>query len=349
MQQNKKWLTIFLTLTLSALLVIAVAVIYIDPFFQYHKPLKSFPYKLENQLTQNPGMAKNFEYDSVLLGSSMVVRFDTNWFRDLMDLNTIKLPYNAAYPQDQDTIMELIDESGNDLKAVFLAIDVNTYCGGTDTRAYPLQAYLYDDDRLNDVEYLWNKDVLINYILLPVAKPNNVADEFNRIYSKYYNPNDYATEIALASYTPSEKSFTQVPREEYIPLLEENMKIHILPYIEKNSDTKYYIFFPPYSILFWHDALQKNNVEARMAEYEKLVEILAPYDNVEMYFFAGMDDIICNLDNYTDYTHYSEDICYELTEYMRAGTDQITLENYKDKISHLQNVVETFDFTMYGL
>lgn len=56
-------------LALFLLLAAAALVIYVDPFFHYHRPLKGFPYLIDNQLSQNPGMAQNMEYDSVILGS----------------------------------------------------------------------------------------------------------------------------------------------------------------------------------------------------------------------------------------------------------------------------------------
>lgn len=350
MKQTKKWLITFLSFLLAGLLFIAAAVIYVDPFFQYHKPLSWFPYRLENQLTQNPGMAKNLDYDSVLLGSSMTLRFDTRWFRELFDLETIKLTYNAAYPLDQATIFEKIDESDNSLKAVFLGIDITTYCGSPDTRAYPLQTYLYDQNYFNDLEYLFNKDVLIQYLMTPILKGQKEADSFHTIYNKYYNPTDYSRDIALANYHPlTEREPVPAKRDAYLDNLRENMTLHILPYLEKHSDVRFYIFFPPYSILFWHDAMQKNNVAARMAEYECLVELLAQYPNVELYFFAGDEEIITNLDNYTDYTHFSQEISRLLTQYMAEGTDRITLDNYKEKIQALQQLAENYDYGQWNL
>ena len=100
-------------LALLACLFAGALVVLVDPFFHYHKPLKGFPYQVDNQLSQNPGMAKNMEYDSVILGSSMTVNFNTNWFEELMGLNTIKLSYSAAFPKDQANIMEIVFENNN--------------------------------------------------------------------------------------------------------------------------------------------------------------------------------------------------------------------------------------------
>ena len=48
----------------------------------------------------------------------------------------------------------------------------------------------------------------------------------------------------------------------------QNLEVNLCPYIEQNPDTMFYVFFPPYSILFWNDVMQENHLEATMAEYQ---------------------------------------------------------------------------------
>ena len=57
MNQYKKWLLFFLAALTTALLAITILVLTVDPFFQYHATLPGYPYKVDNQLSQNPGMA----------------------------------------------------------------------------------------------------------------------------------------------------------------------------------------------------------------------------------------------------------------------------------------------------
>ena len=142
--------------------------ILVDPFFHYHRPLAGFPYLVDNQLSQNPGMAAHMDYDSVILGSSMTVNFNTDWFEELMGLNTIKLSYSGAFPRDQYNIMKIIFDGKREVKTVFLGVDVITYTGGVTETKYPIPEYLYDQNYLNDIKYLLNKDVLLNYILRPL-------------------------------------------------------------------------------------------------------------------------------------------------------------------------------------
>ena len=69
MKNTKKWLmTYFLCVILIAGMVIA-AVVYVDPFMHYHKPLKDvFYYNLNNERSQNDGITKHFDYDALITG-----------------------------------------------------------------------------------------------------------------------------------------------------------------------------------------------------------------------------------------------------------------------------------------
>ncbi len=199
---------LFGVFTAFGFLLAALLVIYVDPFFHYHKPLKGFPYLVDNQLSQNPGMARNMDYDSVILGSSMTVNFQTTWFGELMGLQTIKLSYSSAYPKDQANIMEIIFDSAKDkrkspVKTVFLGVDVITYTGGVEETKYPIPEYLYDDNLFNDIHYVLNKDVLLNYVLRPLADPD--PTDLSNVYASWWTEEYYSEDWVLHNYISPEQ------------------------------------------------------------------------------------------------------------------------------------------------
>lgn len=58
-----------------------------DPLFQYRNPFGSKPfedsdvyYSFLNATYQVPGMAKNFDYDTLITGTSMTQNFDSSYF-----------------------------------------------------------------------------------------------------------------------------------------------------------------------------------------------------------------------------------------------------------------------------
>lgn len=351
---------LFVSFVLTAFALMIALIVYVDPFFHYHKPLKNFNYVVDNQLTQNPGMAEHLEYDSVILGSSMTVNFETDWFEELMGLKTVKLSYSGAFPKDQSNIMKIIFASKwngqkREVRKVFLGIDVITYTGDVQQTKYPIPEYLYDDNPLNDVQYVLNKDVLLQYVLRPMVdrEPTN----WSHIYASWWTDEYYSEDWVLHNYEQPDKVEEETSKEEYIAPVEANLAVNICPYIEENPDTEFVIFFPPYSILYWNDVLRENHLEATLEEYRYITQRLNVYDNVTVYFFPACGDIICDLNHYADYSHYHPQFNRFMTECFADGTyrvskdgeTQTSLKGQKSKtideyLTDMRQIVNTYDF-----
>lgn len=341
----KKHIRIFLLLSAVLLMGCMLMVIVIDPFFQYHKPLQGVSYTIDNQLSQNPGMARNFDYDSVILGSSMTVNFNTDVFAQTMGLNTLKLSYNGAYPKDIDNIMSIVQGSHNQVREVFLGIDIYIYEKTPGITAYDHPEYLWDDSVWNDLPYLLNKDVLLEYILR-----NFVTGEPGTPLNEVYHTWDYAVcgkESVLATYTPPREFAAPLPPDCYIGNLEKSMDSYIIPYIESMPDTHFTVFFPPYSVLYWYTRFAEGSLEAEIQGEKYIMDRLLAYPNVSVYYFQNIYEFITNLDYYADYTHYT----HEMNDYMARcfgdGTYQLTEESYEKALDELLTWLSECDFESY--
>ncbi|MDE7130944.1 MAG: hypothetical protein K2O65_03980 [Lachnospiraceae bacterium] len=343
MDRFKKWVISTISVILILFVLVAALVVFVDPFFQYHAPLEKFPYLVDNQLSQNPGMAKHMEYDSVILGSSMTVNFNTHWFEELLGRKALKLNYSGAYPKDQANIMEIVFDSGHDVQAVFLGVDVTTYTGGVEETKYPIPEYLYDDNYLNDVQYLFNKDVVLNYILRPLADPDKT--DLATVYQSWWTDEYYNIQWVMHNYEPPAPVSEEAPPAAYIESTDKNLRVNLCPYIQQNPDTVFYIFFPPYSILYWNDVIQENHLEATMAEYEHIAETLLAYDNVRIFYFPNQEEIVTDLNNYADYTHYHRDINRYMTECFANGDCEVTsVEEMTQALDETRDMIGRFDF-----
>lgn len=336
--------------TAFVFLIVTALVVIVDPFFHYHKPLAGFPYLVDNQLSQNPGMAKHMEYDSVILGSSMTVNFQTTWFQELMGLNAIKLSYSGAFPKDQSNIMKIIfDRADGDreVKKVFLGVDVITYTGGVDEVKYPIPEYLYDKNPLNDIQYVLNKDVLLNYILRPMADPE--PTDLSNVYASWWTEEYYSEEWVLHNYEPPEQVEEVMDPEAFVQAIEKNLAQNICPYIEDNPDTEFVVFFPPYSILFWNDVQRENHLDATITAYRYITNRLNEYENVAVYFFPDREEIICDLNHYADYSHYHPRYNRFMTECFADGTCLVAKEGQNGKtideyLEHMREIAAEFDY-----
>lgn len=328
----KKHILIFLALSVSLLLVCMLTVVVIDPFFQYHGPLPGVGYVIDNQLSQNPGIARRFEYDSVILGSSMTINFDTELFAQTMGLNTIKLSYNGAYPRDIDNIMTIVKERKTWPKEIFLGIDIPTYKAEPGITAYEIPEYLYDTSPWNDLPYLLNKDVFLDYIShvfrrQPGTPLNEIYSTWGQVFCGRQN--------VLSSYALPRESETPLPADAYIGNIEANLNAYIIPYIESMPDTHFTVFFPPYSILYWYTQSAEGGLEAELAGERYIMERLLSYHNVSVFYFQNMYDFITDLDNYSDYTHYGREMNDYMTRCFQDGSHRLTVENYAEVLDRM--------------
>ncbi|MBR5578365.1 MAG: hypothetical protein IKW28_05150 [Lachnospiraceae bacterium] len=340
----KKWLWCFGGIVIAGLGAVAALVIIVDPFFQYHKPLEKFPYLVDHQVNMNPGLAKNIEYDSVLLGSSMTVSFNTDWFRQYLGLTTQKLSYNGAYPKDQANIMEIIFDSKKDqVKRVFLGIDELNYSSEPEQTKFDIPGYLYDKNYFNDVKYVFNKDVILDYILRAAADSKDKS-EWNMIYKPWWQDEHYQKAIVLMYYEPGPVKQQEPEIPPYLERIEENLVKNIIPYIEAHPETTFTCFYPPYSILYWNNVTRAKELELVLEKYRYITRRLLKYPNVEFFFFQNREEIICDLNNYADYTHYHGRICEYMVKCFESGLHQVTEENLEEELKILEDLASGYDY-----
>lgn len=344
--QPKRWLAGFLGIFLAGLAGCMALVIWVDPFFQYHKPLAWFPYLVDNQVNQNPGLAKHMDYDGILIGSSMTASFNTDWFEELMGMRTQKLSYNGSYPKDLSNIMQLVfDAKGDQVKAVYMAVDQSTFSADPEETKFPVTDYLYDDNVFNDVPYLLNKDVLLDYILRPLADRKDASD-WAELYKPWWTDEYYNKANVLMYYEAAEEKQEEeaLAADYFKDAVEENLQKNILPYIEAHPETEFYIFYPPYSILFWNDVTREKETDAVIGRLEYMTERLLNYENVHVFNFLGKEDIICNLNNYADYMHYHKNVCRYITECFATGENELHPENYGQAFDEIRTLAMSYNY-----
>ena len=344
----KKLFALLVIMVVLVLAMVAALVVYVDPFFHYHEPLFGFPYIVDNQLSQNPGMAANMDYNGCIIGSSMTVNFDTDDFKEILGYDTVKLSYSGAYPRDDYNILSIVfDKKTNarkkrDMGAVFFAMDIPTMTAQTDETKYPLPGHLYDDNIFNDVNYVLNKDVLLQYILRPVIQRQ--GSDLSEIYKSWWTPDYYNIQWVMHTYEEPEKSEVIYTPEDVLPKTKENLETNILPFVEENPDVQFYFFFPPYSILYWHNLQQEGFYEAAFAQYSYVAERLLEYDNVHLFYFQNMEEVT-DLNNYADYSHYKPEINRFMVECFGNGAFEIhSRQEMERALADMRQIVVNFDY-----
>lgn len=346
--KGRKALIAFFSAAVAMLLVIAVLVVAVDPFFHYHRTIEGFPYIVDNQLSQNPGMAENMIYDSAIVGSSMTVNFNTGDFANELGLNTIKLSYSGALPKDDYNILSFIyDEESysrqnGDVKAIFMVIDPNVMTADINATKYELPQYLYDDNVINDINYLFNKDVLFQYILKPIIQRQGT--DLSTVYYSWWTPEYYNEQWVMPNYVPASKVSEVTDTDAYIEATRLNLETNILPFIKEHEETTFYIFFAPYSVLYWYDVMQENHLDATLYQTQYIANTLLAYDNVRLFDFMDNEEIITDINNYADEIHYKPEFNSWMVQCFKNGDQEIFEGDIEKDMEHLKGIVTEYDY-----
>lgn len=344
--KEKTWILTVVLGTWGLLVGIGAATAVIDPFLHYHRPLSGLEYPLKDERYQNDGITRHYEYDALITGTSMTQNFRNSEFDELWETESVKACYSGATYYEMDLHIRRALEYNPGVRYVLCSLDGN--CLIDDPTGFGYQEtpeYLYDDNPLNDVKYLLNKEVIpktlavVNYTRAGEKTPT--MDEYSS-WSRYMS---FGREAVLSSFTRQPvREEEAVLQEEDLQMARDNVAENFLTTALSHPDIEFYFFFPPYSICYWEGLVRGNQLNAQLQAEELATELLLSAENVHVFAFADKIDVIENLDNYCDTLHYGEWINSEILQWMSSGSGELTAENYREYYVSIRELYQNYDY-----
>lgn len=328
---HKTFFIITLSLTISILIALSGLTVIVDPFFHYHAPLNGLQYPMDSgQRYQNDGILRNFDYDSIIIGTSMTENFHASQWDELFDAKTVKVPLQGSLLKETADHLDQAFASNNKIKYVVRSLDFYSFWAEKDAISdFDYPTYLYDNNVFNDVKYVLNKAVLFNKTVGALSYTGKGEKTLN--FDDLYNWSDlhfYGKQYVLERYTRSEKlkdvtaNFDDIKQN-----LKENIDQNVIRLAVEHPETEFYLFFPPYSIVSW-DSWNQDGCLLRNIEMLRYVSnLLIGYDNIHLYSFNDDFELICNLNNYKDLEHYGKWVNQDILRNMKNEKGLLTLEN----------------------
>lgn len=353
----KKWLIIFSTVVAILFLCIGADVVYIDPYFHYHKPrTEKYYYPLNAVRYMNDGIAKNFEYSAMITGTSMTENFKTSEFESLFGYKAIKVPYAGGKYEAINEIVETGLNHNPNLKIVLRCLDMVFFLD--DNKAmfqvaenYP--CYLFDQNVWNDYRYLFNRDVVWGRVaMMKIGALNHTAKPGIESFDEYVNWMKVKTEFgkdAIYKECDLEKKFGQ-NRESNLLTKEEkqyiidNIQNNVTNLCDQYPEVQFYYFFSPYSVAWWQLLIEDGTIERQLEAEKIIIEELIRHPNIELFSFNLFKDTTCNLDNYADKVHYGEWVNSNILRWIKENKGRITSDNYLDYLYKEKMLYSEFDY-----
>ncbi len=319
------------------LLLCILAVVLFDPFYQYHKPLKGLKAVLTDKEYQCVGSLKTFDYDSVVAGSSVAENYNNGWFDQGFGCKVIKAVRSYGATADLCFLLD-IAFGRQELKYVFYNLDPSALVASPET-TYELTGcpmYLYDDNYVNDVEYWLNKGVLMEKI--PYLIANSLIGDYDENDSyNWAQWKEFNSDMILGLYIRKPSVSEMKPSDHYEDVLWQNLDL-LTSRIKSHPDTVFYIFVPPYSMLWWDNIYREGDTEAYLYNMEQAMKELLSYENVEFYYFQNDREVITDLENYMDILHFSPDINHYICDSMIKGERRVDQENYQEVMADMKTL-----------
>lgn len=319
MQEKKK----FILVVVVSLIFLSIqgGIIYlVDPYLRYRKPIYNKIVGSTGSPALYPGILRNYEYNSVVLGTSMAQNFKVKDLNKDIGGNFINIAQSGAHISEILDLFEVAKEKKID--NVVMSLDIFSFQNLE--RASNTQKYLYLFQKpysLREYKYLFNIDSWMQIVRI-VLKDNKNPYELG------YWANDgyiFSKEEVLKNYKKADniKKFN-------IEEMKQNYKEYLEKIIKKNPGIHFYFFYPPYSILSYKNS--GLDIEGFLEFKLFLSEELLKYTNVILTDYQTEDKITFNLELYKDLTHYSPKINKFISENLNKDKYKLYKKNYLDKI-----------------
>lgn len=349
MDADKRWGITLLVLLGICLAGTAALTALVDPFFHYHKPLKCLSYPLNNERYQNDGIVKHFDYDAVITGTSMTLNFKASELDELFGVHSVKVSFPGAMYKEINDNLEKAVEANPDIRLVVRGLDKLWLLEDADETGYDRDSYpdyLYDDVLYNDVYYVLNKDVLLHNVkeVFGFTCSGQKSTDFDA-YGNWMHAFSFGKDAVDAVYHRADRTDeVQEATDADLEMLRENLTQNVTNLAEEHPEIDFYLFFTPYSIYYWDNLNQTGELKKQLAVEEEAARLLTEYDNIYLFAFSDLFDMICDLDNYKDEIHYGEEINSQILRWMKQKEHLLTKENYREYYERISEFYTAYDY-----
>lgn len=345
----RRWLLTTLAATVALLVLAAGFVVVTDPFLHYHRPWFGYGQVVWKEAYLNPGLAKHLDYNAVVVGGSYVQNTKVSTVDEVLGVRSVKLTSAGGTPANLNRLFGLALGSGRDIKTVIVASPLTKFLSDNPQGLRSdLPEYLWDQNPFNDVAYLLNREV-IAYTLREMAQnalginPRWTEQEWlDQAYSwwpNYRNKNGKA--YVLKHYRVPQPG-SALPDDQYLSAARSQFDANIRPFVEAHPQTTFHFILPPFSRLYWRDALVSGRLDAQLAVKQWLVDQLLAYPNVRVHDFMAME-VTADLDNYKDRTHFLPPVSEAMTRALSTEEYLVKAPLTADDLRSFRDLVAAYD------
>ena len=295
-------------------------------------------YSNQSGRVYNSVLINNFDFDSIILGSSMSQGSKCSVFDSAFGGKSMKLACSAINFAEIEFFVDRAAGKKRIRRVIFDA-PVMFFSRRQSTEDIPAEYY---QDNIKFV--LYKKSFSINALTESLSEAKNLIRKKTRHVSR---DELYDWNIGRKC---GEKYFAQALLygeetqfgfgEELFRKSKTALEQHLIPMFERHPDTEFILFFPPFSMMYYRSFDHRAYIKLKGEIAERLLAV----KNVKLYDFETAFHIMEDFENYRDTNHYSGRINSWMMQQMAQGNYLLNKENKQQSLDKLRKRFETYDF-----
>lgn len=357
----KKVITYYILIILVSVTSTCTIFFISDPLRLFHSPLVHKKRLFDNMRQQAAGIINTFEYDSIILGTSMLENTSALEASQALSGNFINISIAGGDFYERSVILDHALRK-RCIKNVIYSLDTYYLSPRFGHPRFPHKnwGFLYDESDINDIQIYFSKHFFDKALFFKkIGKETDFdrprawkdipahAARFGGLQNWLKTPDHGATkelidlvEKATSSYVPQQ---THVPDEAW-EATQNYLEKYILTPVANNPDVNFFFVFPPYHTLSYYQlALHPFNFALHIKTVAYITKKLSAFQNAKVYAFNHLsftDDIA----NYKDLRHYSSEVNSLMLQYMKRNIGLLTPGNIDEYIKRATDKVYSFPF-----
>jgi hypothetical protein len=334
---------------LSPGLATAALTRYVDPWQFFGRAAYATDMNRENARFWLPGVAKHFDYDSVLVGTSLTINSSVAVLDRSFGARFVKLSMNGSRLPEQEAIVRVALRSHPATRRVLWGLDQYVFHVPADfaiqETEFPrylyrgfspavIENYLLSWDAVKQSFAAWRQGQPTN---LPDFEQTTVGEGIEKggcitLRAKYQA---YRTRLEQERKTMDyNRASAGLTEQAYFELLidintkriETNIAAYIEPLVAAYPATAFYLFYPPYSFAedYAHAQLSPVTLAYKRLLRSKIAALAARHPNVKIFDFQNDVAQRRNIDGYWDLLHYVHREADRIDRYMATHDDYPT-------------------------
>ena len=337
----KQWIISFFVIVFAAFLLLSIIVYAVDPYYQFrYDPTPRFL----SETKVAPGLVQHYDYDTLVIGSSMTQNFDMDTFREKLGVNPLGVGIGGLGLKETVDYILLSEDAGK-ADNYFVCIDQTFFFQESTIRT---PEYLMKSDLISKLRYCFSYEVWFRYLPFDIALwaadtigirlPSSITEKTNiDAYNHWANDFTFSENQVINNFINNQYSVSDVDLTNLYDKAIDRIDYLFDALPEGNH---YTLFFPPYSALFWTNAQEQGYYDIyRQAKEYFLMK--ADAFGATVYDFQSQE-FIADLNNYKDTTHYSSNINDYMVSCFATGECQATQENFREMDENFDTIIKNF-------